>query len=41
MILYYKAGLVSRRDEQVYGANYTYTFSAVMEMLSNKVVFVV
>ena len=28
----YKASLVARGDEQVYAIDYTYTFSAVMDM---------
>ena len=37
----YKARLVARCDEQVYGVDYTYTFSAVMEMISGKVILAV
>ena len=37
----YKARLVARGDEQVYGVDYTYTFSAVMEMISGKVILAV
>lgn len=33
----YKARVVARGDEQLYGVDYTYTFSAVMEMVSGKV----
>ncbi|KAG3151385.1 hypothetical protein PC128_g22982 [Phytophthora cactorum] len=37
----YKARLVARGDEQEYGVDYTFTFSAVLEMVSGKVVLVV
>lgn len=37
----YKARLVTRGDEQVYGVDYTYTSSSVMEMASVKVTFAV
>uniref|UniRef100_A0AAV1TE31 Polyprotein n=1 Tax=Peronospora matthiolae TaxID=2874970 RepID=A0AAV1TE31_9STRA len=37
----FKARLVARGDEQVYGVDYTYTFSAVMEMISGKVILAV
>uniref|UniRef100_A0AAV1T3R8 Reverse transcriptase Ty1/copia-type domain-containing protein n=1 Tax=Peronospora matthiolae TaxID=2874970 RepID=A0AAV1T3R8_9STRA len=37
----YKARLVARGDEQVYGIDYNYTFSAVMEMVSGKVILAV
>lgn len=37
----YKARLVTRGDEKVYGVDYTYTSSSVMEMASVKVTFAV
>nr|CCA19288.1 PREDICTED: similar to pol polyprotein putative [Albugo laibachii Nc14] len=37
----YKSRLVARGDEQVYGVDYTFTFSAVMEMISGKVILAV
>ena len=37
----YKARLVARGDEQVYGVDYRYTSSAVMEMISGKVILAV
>lgn len=37
----YKARLVSRGDEQLYGVDYTYTFSVVLEMISGKLILVV
>lgn len=37
----YKAKLVARGDEQIYGVDYTYTFSAVVEMVSGKVILAV
>nr|CCA14419.1 conserved hypothetical protein [Albugo laibachii Nc14] len=37
----YKEMLVVRGDEQVYGVDYTFTFSAVMEMISGKVILAV
>nr|CCA20621.1 conserved hypothetical protein [Albugo laibachii Nc14] len=37
----YKARLVARGDEQIYGVDYTYTFSAVLEMISSKVILAV
>lgn len=36
----YKARLVVRGDEQEYGVDYTFTFSAVLEMVSGKVILV-
>ncbi|KAE9342371.1 hypothetical protein PR003_g9516, partial [Phytophthora rubi] len=37
----YKARLVARGDEQEYGIDYTYTFSAVLDMESGKIILVV
>ncbi|KAE8884915.1 hypothetical protein PF010_g28249 [Phytophthora fragariae] len=37
----YKARLVARGDEQEYGVDYTYTFSAVLDMESGKIILVV
>ncbi|KAG3118187.1 hypothetical protein PI124_g3546 [Phytophthora idaei] len=37
----YKARLVARGDQQEYGVNYTYTFSAVLELTSGKMILVV
>ncbi|OWZ15170.1 Pol Polyprotein [Phytophthora megakarya] len=37
----YKARLVARGDEQEYGVDYTITFSAVLEMVSGKVILAV
>ncbi|KAG2927782.1 hypothetical protein PC110_g1843 [Phytophthora cactorum] len=37
----YKARLVVRRDEKVYGVDYTFSFSAVLAMVSGKVILAV
>ena len=37
----YKASLLARGDQQVYGVDYTYMFAAVMELISGKVILAV
>nr|CCA26317.1 hypothetical protein ALNC14_124610 [Albugo laibachii Nc14] len=37
----YKARLVARGDEQIYGVDSTYNFSAVLELISSKVILAV
>nr|CCA18754.1 conserved hypothetical protein [Albugo laibachii Nc14] len=37
----YKAILVARGDEQVHSVDYTYTFSAVLDMITSKVILAV
>ncbi|POM61907.1 putative Pol Polyprotein [Phytophthora palmivora] len=37
----YRARLVARGDEQVYGVDYTFTFSAVLDLVSGKVILAV
>ena len=40
-IEWYKARLVARVDELMYGLDYTYTCSAVLEMISSKAILAV
>uniref|UniRef100_A0AAV1U804 Reverse transcriptase Ty1/copia-type domain-containing protein n=1 Tax=Peronospora matthiolae TaxID=2874970 RepID=A0AAV1U804_9STRA len=37
----YKARLVARGDERVYGIDYTYTFSTILEIVSGKLILAV
>ncbi|OWZ05617.1 putative mitochondrial protein [Phytophthora megakarya] len=37
----YKARLLARGDQQEYGVDYTYTFSAVLELVSGRIILVV